>query len=117
MTPNPRKDPSTHFECEMSGPPCAFRLDGQRALITGGGSGIGAAVAIAFAREGADVGLSYLPEEQVDAEVKELIRTVGPGGGYIITSGNSLASFLKLENVLAMAAAVAMFWPIWFHSA
>jgi uroporphyrinogen decarboxylase len=44
--------------------------------------------------------------EQVDAEVKELIRTVGPGGGYIITSGNSLASYLKPENVLAMAEAV-----------
>jgi uroporphyrinogen-III decarboxylase len=43
--------------------------------------------------------------DEVDAEVKELIRTVGPGGGYIITSGNSLASFLKPENVLAMAAA------------
>lgn len=33
--------------------------------------------------------------EEVEAEVKELIRTVGPGGGYIITSGNSLASYLK----------------------
>jgi uroporphyrinogen decarboxylase len=44
--------------------------------------------------------------EQVDAEVKDLIRTVGSGGGYIITSGNSLASFLRPENVLAMAQAV-----------
>ena len=41
------------------------RLPGRRALITGGDSGIGAAVAIAFAREGADVALSYLPEEHV----------------------------------------------------
>lgn len=44
------------------------RLEGQRALITGGDSGIGRAVAIAYAREGADVALSYLPEEQEDAE-------------------------------------------------
>ncbi|WP_338752388.1 SDR family oxidoreductase [Janibacter alittae] len=44
------------------------RLRGMRALITGGDSGIGRAVAIAFAREGADVALSYLPEEQDDAE-------------------------------------------------
>ncbi|GHD39982.1 SDR family oxidoreductase [Mycetocola manganoxydans] len=44
------------------------KLDGQVALITGGDSGIGRAVAIAFAREGADVALSYLPEEQDDAE-------------------------------------------------
>lgn len=40
----------------------------MKALITGGDSGIGRAVAIAFAREGCDVALSYLPEEQSDAE-------------------------------------------------
>ncbi|MGP9537023.1 SDR family oxidoreductase [Brachybacterium sp. AOP43-C2-M15] len=44
------------------------RLQGLGTLITGGDSGIGRAVAIAFAREGADVALSYLPEEQEDAE-------------------------------------------------
>lgn len=44
------------------------QLKGKRALITGGDSGIGAAVAIAFAREGADVAIAYLPEEQSDAE-------------------------------------------------
>jgi NAD(P)-dependent dehydrogenase (short-subunit alcohol dehydrogenase family) len=43
------------------------RLEGKRALITGGDSGIGRAVAIAFAREGADVAISYLPEEEEDA--------------------------------------------------
>ena len=44
------------------------KLTGQVALITGGDSGIGRAVAIAYAREGADVAISYLPEEQADAE-------------------------------------------------
>lgn len=50
------------------------RLKGRKALITGGDSGIGAAVAIAFAREGADVAINYLPEEQVDADriIKEI---------------------------------------------
>ena len=43
------------------------RLAGRRALITGGDSGIGRAVAIAYAREGADVALSYLPDEEADA--------------------------------------------------
>ena len=43
------------------------RLTGRKALITGADSGIGAATAIAFAREGADVAMSYLPEEEEDA--------------------------------------------------
>jgi NAD(P)-dependent dehydrogenase (short-subunit alcohol dehydrogenase family) len=43
------------------------KLKGRTAIITGGDSGIGRAVAIAFAKEGADIVLSFLPEEQVDA--------------------------------------------------
>jgi NAD(P)-dependent dehydrogenase (short-subunit alcohol dehydrogenase family) len=54
------------------------RMAGQRALITGGDSGIGRAVAIAFAREGADVALSYLPEEEQDAQ--ETARWVEEAG-------------------------------------
>lgn len=45
------------------------RLDGRTALVTGGDSGIGRATAIAYAREGADVLISYLPEEEDDARV------------------------------------------------
>jgi NAD(P)-dependent dehydrogenase (short-subunit alcohol dehydrogenase family) len=54
------------------------RLSGRKALITGADSGIGAATAIAFAREGADVAMSYLPEEQVDAQrIAQLIQDAG----------------------------------------
>ncbi|MDN5657358.1 SDR family oxidoreductase [Brevibacterium sandarakinum] len=54
------------------------RMEGRKALITGSDSGIGSAVAIAFAREGADVALSYLPEEEADAQhVCEVIRQSG----------------------------------------
>jgi uroporphyrinogen decarboxylase len=52
--------------------------------------------------------------EEVDREVRELIRDVGPGGGYVLTSGNSLASYLKPECVLAMSEAVKKYghYPI-----
>jgi len=54
------------------------RLTGRKALITGGDSGIGRAAAIAYAREGADVAINYLPEEEPDAiQVIELIKKAG----------------------------------------
>ncbi|WP_068426049.1 SDR family oxidoreductase [Piscicoccus intestinalis] len=54
------------------------RLTGRKALVTGGDSGIGAATAIAFAREGADVAITYLPEEESDAaEIARIIEESG----------------------------------------
>ncbi|MGK4188552.1 SDR family oxidoreductase [Rothia koreensis] len=54
------------------------RLEGRKALITGADSGIGAAVTIAFAREGAEVALNYLPAEEKDAQyLKNLLENEG----------------------------------------
>jgi NAD(P)-dependent dehydrogenase (short-subunit alcohol dehydrogenase family) len=70
MTPKP--------DCGETSYRGAGRLAGRRALITGGDSGIGRAAAIAYAREGADVAINYLPQEEPDAaEVIDLIRREG----------------------------------------
>ncbi|CAI4214734.1 unnamed protein product [Parascedosporium putredinis] len=56
----------------------AGKLKGKKAIITGGDSGIGRAVAVLFAREGADISIVYLPEEQPDAEdTKKMVEKEG----------------------------------------
>ncbi|GJE45964.1 SDR family oxidoreductase [Methylobacterium soli] len=74
-----RMDPKPdHGETSYRG---SGRLAGRKALITGGDSGMGRAAAIAFAREGADVAINYLPDEEADArEVIALIEAAGRKG-------------------------------------
>lgn len=86
ISPDVQQQPEPGLQSEMDPVPDlgedtyrgTGRLEGRRALITGGDSGIGAAVAIAYAREGADVAITYLPEEEPDARhVVELIEAAG----------------------------------------
>jgi NAD(P)-dependent dehydrogenase (short-subunit alcohol dehydrogenase family) len=68
------KPPPDHGESTYKG---SGRLQGKKAIITGGDSGIGRAVAIAFAREGADILIAYLNEKEDAQEVKQLIEKEG----------------------------------------
>ncbi|HEX7060847.1 MAG TPA: SDR family oxidoreductase [Woeseiaceae bacterium] len=71
-----KMDPAPRYEAGSYRP--AGKLRGKAALITGGDSGIGRAVALMYAREGADVALVYLDEEQADAEhTKQAIEKEG----------------------------------------
>ncbi len=91
-------------------------LEGKAALITGGDSGIGRAVAIAFAREGADVAISYLPEEEEDAQDtaawirkagREAVLLPGDGRSEDFAAGivnDTLTRFGRLDVVVLNAA-------------
>lgn len=78
MTPRPESDDP--------GRRGSGRLAGRSAIITGGDSGIGRAVAIAFAREGADVAVVYLSEHDDARETERLVRK--EGGGCILIDGD-----------------------------
>ena len=95
------------------------KLEGRRAIVTGGDSGIGRAVALAFAREGADVAISYLEAEQSDAdETARVVREAGrnavplPGdlsdSGYCRTLVEQSAKELGGVDILVNNAAYQM---------
>jgi len=106
--PQPKVDPpglesdmaplADHGESSYKG---LGRLTGRKALITGGDSGIGRAVAIAFAREGADVMISYLPEEEVDAQ--ETCRWVREAGRTAIAAAGDIRDEAHCEALIARA--------------
>lgn len=77
------------------------RLSGRRALITGADSGIGRATAIAFAREGADVALNYLPVEEPDAQ--EVVALIEQAGRRAIPLPGDIADERFCERLVADA--------------
>ena len=77
------------------------KLEGRAAIITGGDSGIGRAVAIAFAREGADVLISYLPEEEDDA--RETARWVEQAGRRVVLVPGDIADQQHCKEIVERA--------------
>jgi NAD(P)-dependent dehydrogenase (short-subunit alcohol dehydrogenase family) len=77
------------------------RLQGKRAVITGGDSGIGRAVAIAFAREGADVLISYLEAEEDDA--RETVRWIEEAGRKAVTVPGDITDEQQCQLIIERA--------------
>ena len=77
-------------------------LDGLRALVTGGDSGIGRAVAVAFAKEGADVAIAYLSEQE-DEDAARTAELVGQAGRRCVTIRGDLAEEGNCDRAVELA--------------
>ena len=77
-------------------------LAGRRALVTGGDSGIGRAVAVAFAKEGADVAIAYLSEQE-DEDARHTAELVGKAGSRCVTIRGDLAEEASCEHAVDQA--------------
>jgi NAD(P)-dependent dehydrogenase (short-subunit alcohol dehydrogenase family) len=93
MTPKPDHGEESYKGCG--------KLEGRAAIITGGDSGIGRAVAIAFAREGSDVLISYLAEEEKDA--RETARWVEQAGCRVVLVPGDIADQEHCRSIVKRA--------------
>lgn len=94
------KPKADHGEASYRG---SHRLAGRKALITGGDSGIGRAVAIAFAREGADVAITYMPSEEEDGQ--ETIKQIKDAGQKAIAIPGDITDENFCKQLVAKAIA------------
>lgn len=90
--------PADHGETSYEG---TGKLKGRVAIITGGDSGIGRAVAITFAKEGADVVLSFLPEEQVDAD--NTAALIEKAGGRVVKVAGDIQEIETISKLISTA--------------
>jgi len=90
--------PADHGEDSYEG---TGKLQGRVAIITGGDSGIGRAVAIAFAKEGANVVLSFLPEEQVDAD--DTASVIEKAGARVVKVAGDIQKIETIEKLISTA--------------
>ncbi len=95
-----KMEPRPHYQAERYKP--AGKLEGKVALVTGGDSGIGRAVCVLYAREGADVAFTYLPEEESDAQ--ETRQAVEAQGGRCLLLAGHLEDRAFCEEVVERTA-------------
>lgn len=91
MTPQPRDDMADYAGRDL--------LAGRRALVTGGDSGIGRAVAVAFAKEGADVAIAYLSEAE-DDDARHTARLVEKAGRRAVLIRGDLADEARCREAV-----------------